>query len=92
MSQRLLDNDYRVADDERVTQAVLRAIADAEDVDPVDLDTPLNAVVDPEALDALFEPRFGGRPRSTGEITFTYCGYDVSVRDGDHVALSEARG
>ena len=55
--------------------AVVKAIAEAEGVEPEDLDFALYDVVDPDALDAL----------STGaycEITFRAGNYDVTVTSG----------
>jgi len=55
-----------------VHEAVVYAVADAEGVDPTDLD-PLYDTIDPEALDALFA---GG---GEGRIAFTYGGHEVEV-------------
>lgn len=52
--------------------AVVKAVADAEGVDPVDLSSPLAYTVDPDALDTLFRA-------GTGRVTFDYCGYLVAV-------------
>lgn len=60
---------------------VVEAVADAENVDRSEL-TPLGAVVDVRALDAVF------RGRDQGSVTFGYQGYVVTVRDGD-VAVRE---
>ncbi|WP_254766378.1 HalOD1 output domain-containing protein [Salinilacihabitans rarus] len=77
-------------EDERrsVTEAIVDAVAAAADRDPLGL-PPLWDVVDPEALDALFEPTRGGRPRA-GRVTFTYCGYEVTVDDRERVTVSLA--
>lgn len=44
----------RFSDDESPSEAVVRALATVEDVDPATLD-PLFRYLDPDALDALFE-------------------------------------
>lgn len=54
------------------SHAVVRAVADADGVDPTDL-PPLYAAVDPDALDAMF------RGRTAGSVTFEYTGYTVTV-------------
>lgn len=73
-------------DDESVSEAVVRAVADAEGVSPTDVTPPLYESVSPEALDDLF----GARPG--GHITFPYCGYEVSVRNvGDTTVLVRDR-
>lgn len=71
--------------EDRASTAVLRAVASAEDVDPVELDARLHEAVDPESLDSLF------RAGTDGLIQFPYCGYDVSVHDDGRVTLEEAR-
>ena len=60
-----------------VTDAIVAAVSDAADCDPLAL-PPLWNVIDSDALDGLFAPTRGGRPRA-GRVTFAYAGYDVSV-------------
>ena len=60
-----------------VTEAIVDAVSDAEDCDPLEL-PPLWNVIDPEALDGLFAPTRRGRPRA-GRVAFAYAGYEVSV-------------
>lgn len=76
------------------SEAVIEAIAEAEGVRPAELTPPeyesLHAVVDPEALDRLFEPRPNGATRPRGTVSFTFCGYDVTVDRDGVVALEEA--
>lgn len=64
-----------------VSQSVVDAIARAEGVDPVELTPPLYEVVDPDALNGLFDDthHYGRLDR---EVVFTYKGYEVTV-DGD---------
>ncbi len=67
---------------------IINAIAEREGVEPTEIEPPeyeaLYDVLNPEALDALFAPREDGTPRSSGRVTFSYCGYDVVVTsDGD---------
>ncbi|AGB39965.1 HalOD1 output domain-containing protein [Natronococcus occultus] len=60
--------------------AVVSAVAEAEDADPVAL-PPLYEAIDPEALNALLaaEPE-----TAVGTVAFRYAGYDVEVTgDGD---------
>jgi hypothetical protein len=63
------------------SRAVVETVADAEGVDPVDLEPPLYEVIDAEALDRLFR---GG----AGEVTFEYAGYEVTVDSEARVALA----
>lgn len=71
-----------------VCDTVLSAVAEAEGVEPAQLDEPLSEVVDPDALRALFAPKHDGTPRE-GRVTFTYCGYDVTVEAPDEVRVSD---
>lgn len=51
----------------------------------------LNDYVDPDALDALFQPKFDGSPRdSSGYVTLTVFGYDLVVHSDGHVVGFEA--
>lgn len=80
-----------------VSFEVVAAVADAEGVDPVELEPPeyeaLYDVVNPEALDSLFAPREDGTPRGSGQIEFVFCGYRVAVTsDGEVDILEEVAG
>ncbi|MDG5817299.1 HalOD1 output domain-containing protein [Natronococcus sp. A-GB7] len=70
--------------------AVVEAVADAEGIKYDQLTMPaydpLHSVVDPTALDELFAPLRDGRPR-TGSVSFSYCGYDVTVDHRGTVSL-----
>ncbi|WP_276256122.1 HalOD1 output domain-containing protein [Halomontanus rarus] len=68
---------------------VLEKIADAEDVAPADLHPPLHAVVDPTALDRLFEPTAENRSGRTGRVSFGYRGYEVTVRSNGNIEMSD---
>ena len=77
--------------------AVIEAIAEREGVDATEIEPPqydaLYDVCNPEALDALFAPREGGTPRGVGQISFRFCGYDVTVTsDGDVTVTDPADG
>lgn len=63
--------------------AVVSAVADAEEVDPVEL-PPLYEAIEPEALNDLFTSR---SESSVGKVTFQYAGYDVVVRGTGEVEV-----
>lgn len=71
---------------ERTTPSVtvIERVADREGTDPVRLDPPLHDVVDPDALDA-----FCADSDTTGCVTFSYCGYTVTVGIDGTVDLEE---
>lgn len=72
---------------DRLSSAVVEAVAEAERVDPVEL-TPLYTAVDPDALEALFQTQYQGREGPVhGEIRFTYQGYEVRVTADGEVDL-----
>lgn len=68
------------------TEAVVDAVADVRDCDPIEL-PPLNDAVDPEALDELFADTVGGKPRHGGRLTFRYCDCDVTVTGAGTVVV-----
>ncbi|WP_148415543.1 HalOD1 output domain-containing protein [Haloferax sp. KTX1] len=57
---------------EPLSMVVVKAVADAERVDPLDLPSPLGDAVDPDALDVLFQ-------NGSGHLSFDYCGNMVTV-------------
>lgn len=74
----------RVAPAESATEAVVLAIAEATNRDPLDLD-PLYDSVDPDVLDRLVQSPDGERSRST--VEFAHAGCDVTVRADGRVAV-----
>lgn len=77
---------------DRISQAVVEAVAEAEGVDPTEL-TPLYAAIDPDALESLFEPSLPSTDgRVVGEIRFPYHGYEVRVTASGWVHLADGQG
>lgn len=70
--------------DVTATVSVVRAVAEAESVTPDEV-PPLNAAIDPEAMNDLFD-RDSGAGGSGIRFSFDYCGYVVRVTD-DSVTL-----
>lgn len=72
---------------------VIAAVAEREGVDPTEIEPPeyesLYAVVNPEALDALFAPRQDGSDRISGRVEFTFNGYHVVITGDGEVRLRE---
>lgn len=77
------------ATDEPLSVAVVREIADHDDVDPMELSPPLFHCLDPAALDALFEPTRSGGPRS-GSVSFTYDDKRVTVDSDGTIEIDSA--
>lgn len=72
-----------------VSEQVIEAVAAREEVQPTALSQPLSDVIDPEALDRLFEPQPDGRPRSDGRVEFEYYGYTVVVETSGSITVEE---
>lgn len=77
-------------DERSPSERVVDAVAEREGRSPTQLSRPLNAVLDPEALDALFEPQPNGDPRGEGRVEFEYYGYSVTVDVDGTVTVEDA--
>ena len=69
-------------------ETIIRALADAADVEPVDL-PPIYQYVDPEALDALFERRDGGTDGDT-ILSFQVDSWNVFVHSDGRIRICDA--
>lgn len=73
------------------SQTVVTAVAQAEGVPVEELCPPeyqpLHDVIDPQALDELFMSKADGSLRGPGHVSFTFCGYDVTVESDGSVTL-----
>lgn len=58
--------------------AVVEAVARSRNCDPRELES-LDDIVDTDALNALFTPRYDGSPRGSGSLSFPYEQRDVTV-------------
>jgi hypothetical protein len=72
--------------DRPVVETVARAVAEARDVDVLDL-PPLGDAVDAEALARLCR-RSGPRSSTDVLVSFAYAGCRVSIDDGETVSVS----
>lgn len=78
------------AGDGKISERVVTAVADALDVDSLEL-PPLYDVIDPDALDQLFEHGFSAGKSGPGRVSFTMAGCEVVVH-GDGEVDATARG
>jgi hypothetical protein len=67
----------RTARNEPLAETVVWTVADARDVDPMDITEPLYETIDPDALEQLFDGDTPGQ--SEHRIEFTLAGCDVTV-------------
>jgi hypothetical protein len=77
-SQPTLETEYQVDSPDELAGAIVRGVADAAGVDPLDIDTPLYERVDTDALEQLF-PNLGTAAATPGQLTFEFYGYTVAV-------------
>ena len=80
--------------DRNVSTAVVEAVADAVGTTPLDVEPPLYRVVDPDALNELFDSEYDDDRPIT--ISFTYADCEVNVSGGrivvQHSVESEFEG
>lgn len=65
-----------------MSEAVVTTVAERENTDVCNLQTPLFDAIDPDALDSLFR-------NSNGQVTFKYLDYLVTIDSDRNVALSD---
>lgn len=68
---------------------IVSEVAAREGVDPTELKPPLHDVIDPEALEALFEPTPTSQRSHAGSVSFVYRGYDVTVTASGEISVTE---
>jgi len=78
--------EYDIGVDESVSRAVVRSVSAVEGQEPLSL-PPLATVLDTDALDVLFEPRYDGTSRSGGRLSFIYSNCKVTVDNGEYITL-----
>ncbi|QIO24461.1 HalOD1 output domain-containing protein [Haloarcula sp. JP-L23] len=71
---------------ESISGAVVRAVSAVEGRDPRSL-RPLSEVLDPDALDIVFDSQHDGTPRPGGRLTFVYSKCCVTVENGEYLTL-----
>jgi len=75
----------RCAGENRLSTTLVLTVADALDTDPVDLSPALFEVIDPDALDALFDSTDNNDDTS---LQFSAWGCTITVFDGDRVRVT----
>ena len=85
-------SNFQLPESAPVSQQITHTVAETTNTDPLELD-PLFNTIDPESLNALFEPTKTGSQRATGSVAFEYAGCGVTVfADGTvDVASSDAQ-
>lgn len=77
-------------DADRATwERAVAEVADSESVDPMELDPPLGAVIDPAAAESVLE---SARSHGTDAcVVFDYRGYEVAMHSDGEVAVVDTR-
>lgn len=89
---------YEISEAESLSEGIVHAVSTASGVDPVPethpdatgdeaLD-PLFTVVDPDALESVFQPRRSNGNGCCDRVTFCYCGYEVTVRRTGRISVA----
>lgn len=73
-----------------LTTRVVQRVAKKEGLNATDLSKPLDEVVDPDALEALFSESPDGYQRAAGTIQFTYQGYTIVIDSDQQVSIEES--
>ena len=76
------------SNEQSISRTIVEAIADAEGVAPTELDTRLYDVIEPEALNELFQQQADG-PVTDGTVSFTFHGYKVTVHSDSSVEIDQ---
>lgn len=88
----LVSVDRTQGEAEPLSVTIVRAVAEQEGVDPTEIRPPeyesLYDVCNPEALERLFSYEKSGGDGG-GEVTFFFCGYEVSVTSTGTVSVDE---
>lgn len=71
---------------DNLAERIIYEVAAVRGVDPADL-APLRTAVDPDALNALFDPTGSGYGLREGELAFAYEGFEVTVTSEGEIRL-----
>jgi hypothetical protein len=76
-----------VSNGERLSIAVIEAVAEFEGTNPTDVRPPLYDIVDPDALDALFGPTRRDALRADGHVVFDYRDHEITVHSDGRIEI-----
>lgn len=74
-----------------LSNTIVETVAEAEGVEPTELDACLYDIIDPEALNGLFRYEEDD-PKSGGIVSFTFNGYEVDVHSDSSVEIDPVEG
>lgn len=86
----MVGSDFEGRDaDESLTSKVVEEVADRGRVDPLELNPPLAAVVDPDALDDLMADSVSGEQCEEIKVEFHYYGYNLTVSGDGEIDITD---
>lgn len=77
-----------IGENESVSAAVLRAVSAVKGRKPASLQ-PLSDVLDPDALDALFDPRANDGLQTDGRLSFSYSSCHITIENGELLIIEQ---
>lgn len=80
-------SSIRQSGDGNVSERVVTAVADARDVDSLEL-PPLFDVINPDALDQLFDHGLSDGTNGPGRVVFMFAGCEVEVHSDGEVTVT----
>lgn len=78
--------ESEIGENESVSTAVIRAVSAVEGRDPRSLQ-PLTDVIDPDALDALFDSLTNDVLQEGGRLTFSYSSCHITIENGESLTI-----
>ncbi len=87
-----LEFKYNPQQDLSLGSAIIQHMIEAAGVDPTDVPKPLYANVDPDALEAVFQPQEDGTPPTASTVSFTFAGHYITVQEDGHVRVESELG
>lgn len=78
--------EYEIGTNESVSGAIVRAVSAVDGREPSSL-PPLTRILDPEAVDALFDSQPDGEPRIGGRLSFIYNHCRVTLDNGEYLTI-----
>lgn len=82
--------DYEETGDTELSVTVVHAVMDVTGRDPTQIH--LNDVVQPDALNGIFEDKHDGTPRHGGHLSFVLAGCRIEVTSAGELLIDPAHG
>lgn len=80
--------ESEIAEDESVSTAVIRAVSAVKGRKPASLQ-PLSDVIDPDALDALFDSRSNDGPQTHRRLSFSYSSCHITIENSGFLTIEQ---